>query len=176
MIGLENTSSDVPSSKSRSNALLTNKVTTSNPSRVKEVMKLAIARTLARAGVRLLLHTQATHVSVDGEWIVTAEQRQPDEQSPAGGVSSSANDVARWMARVLGEGTVDGQEVIPADALRKQVFLAHSDCDITAIFPTEAGTVEQAENEATGEAENLLSRREGNPNILQSRSPQCLTQ
>jgi hypothetical protein len=31
-----------------------------------EVMKLAIARTLARAGVRLLLHTQATHVSTEG--------------------------------------------------------------------------------------------------------------
>ena len=33
-----------------------------------------------------------------------------------------------------------------------QVFLVYSDCDITAIFATEAGTVEQAENEATGEA------------------------
>ena len=69
-----------------------------------------------------------------------------------------------------------GYHVIPASALRKQVFLAYSDCDITAIFATEAETVEQAENEATDEAENLLSRREGNPNILQSRSPQCLTQ
>ncbi|TXH01379.1 MAG: hypothetical protein E6R09_06815 [Rhodocyclaceae bacterium] len=69
-----------------------------------------------------------------------------------------------------------GYHVIPASALRKQVFLAYSDCDLTAIFATEAETVEQAENEATGEAENLLSRREGNPNILQSRSPQCLTQ
>ncbi|MBU3696923.1 hypothetical protein [Dechloromonas sp.] len=78
----------------------------------------------------------------------------------------------------VGDGSMrlTGYHVIPADALRKQVFLAYSDCDITAIFPTDAGTVEQAENEATGEAESLLSRWEGNPNILQSRSPQCLTQ
>lgn len=69
-----------------------------------------------------------------------------------------------------------GYHVIPADALRKQVFLAYSDSDITAIFATDAETVEQAENEATGEAERLLSRREGNQNILQSRSQQCLTQ
>lgn len=47
-----------------------------------EVMKLAIARTLAKAGVHLLLHTHATHVSVDGDR-VTALHVQNKEGSLA---------------------------------------------------------------------------------------------
>ncbi|MGV9800127.1 serine hydrolase [Mycobacterium sp. NPDC003449] len=43
--------------------------------------------------------------------------RDPDPQSPAGGVSSSVNDVARWLAMVLGNGSLDGKRVIDADAL-----------------------------------------------------------
>lgn len=58
-----------------------------------------------------------SHVPIDGQWKVTTLQRQPDAQSPAGGVSSSASDMASWMKLVLGNGTVDGREVIPADAL-----------------------------------------------------------
>lgn len=44
-------------------------------------------------------------------------QRQPDAQSPAGGVSSTASDMARWMLMVLGDGTLDGTEIAPLTAL-----------------------------------------------------------
>lgn len=44
-------------------------------------------------------------------------QRRPDEQSPAGGVSSTANDLARWMIMMLDEGQFEGRQIIPADAL-----------------------------------------------------------
>jgi hypothetical protein len=44
-------------------------------------------------------------------------QRQPDAQSPAGGVSSSADDMARWMAMVLQDGSYAGQHVVASDAL-----------------------------------------------------------
>ncbi len=44
-------------------------------------------------------------------------QRQPDAQSPAGGVSSSVNDLARWMAMVLANGAFGGQQIIAEDAL-----------------------------------------------------------
>ena len=68
------------------------------------------------------------HAMVDGEFQPLYE-RDPDEQSPAGGVSSSATDIARWMALVLGEGTLDGEEIIPADALtpalNPHVFTGH---------------------------------------------------
>lgn len=56
------------------------------------------------------------HVRSDGGFAVEA-QRQPDAQSPAGGVSSSVNDFARWMAMMLDGGRVDGRSLIDEAAL-----------------------------------------------------------
>jgi hypothetical protein len=53
---------------------------------------------------------------VDGVW-TAKEQRDPDAQSPAGGVSSSARDLARWMRLQLNGGMFEGQQIIDADAL-----------------------------------------------------------
>ncbi len=44
-------------------------------------------------------------------------QRQPDAQSPAGGVSSNVRDLARWMAMVLDGGSYQGREIVAGDAL-----------------------------------------------------------
>jgi len=44
-------------------------------------------------------------------------QRRPDAQSPAGGVSSNARDLARWMAMVLDGGSYQGREIVAKDAL-----------------------------------------------------------
>ncbi|XDA97977.1 serine hydrolase [Sulfitobacter sp. LCG007] len=46
-----------------------------------------------------------------------ADLRQPDAQSPAGGVSSSARDMAQWMKLVLSGGRHDGAQLIAPDAL-----------------------------------------------------------
>ena len=51
------------------------------------------------------------------QWRVTDEQREPDAQSPAGGVSSSVNDLARWMQLEIDGGSFDGEQVIDADAI-----------------------------------------------------------
>jgi CubicO group peptidase (beta-lactamase class C family) len=56
------------------------------------------------------------HVLVDGEY-VAKYQRQPDAQTPAGGASSSASDMAQWLRMVLGNGTFEGEELIAAGAL-----------------------------------------------------------
>jgi len=56
------------------------------------------------------------HVPVDGAW-QQRFTRQPDPQSPAGGVSSNATDMAQWLRLVLGGGTVDGVEHIARAAL-----------------------------------------------------------
>ncbi|WP_425302354.1 serine hydrolase [Nocardia neocaledoniensis] len=56
------------------------------------------------------------HMEVDGSW-VAKEVRDPDAQSPAGGVSSSVNDMARWLAMLLGNGTANGATIAPAEAL-----------------------------------------------------------
>ena len=58
------------------------------------------------------------HVQRDGKWVVTPQQRDPDSQTPAGGVSSTVNDMARWLRMILGDGTFEGQEVVAASALR----------------------------------------------------------
>lgn len=45
-------------------------------------------------------------------------QRQPDAQSPAGGMSSSVSDMARWMTLVLQSGWHHDQQLISPAALR----------------------------------------------------------
>jgi CubicO group peptidase (beta-lactamase class C family) len=56
------------------------------------------------------------HVKV-GDSFQAKYQRMPDAQAPAGGVSSSANDLARWLAMVTQGGTADGRAFIDKKAL-----------------------------------------------------------
>ncbi len=56
------------------------------------------------------------HVKVGDKW-EPRFQRDPDPQSPAGGVSSSVNDMARWLTMVLGNGTYNGQRITSPEAL-----------------------------------------------------------
>jgi CubicO group peptidase (beta-lactamase class C family) len=65
----------------------------------------------AKAKNRALLH-----VRVDGKW-TAKNTRQPDAQAPAGGASSTLNDLVRWMRLQLNEGKFDGRQLIAASAL-----------------------------------------------------------
>jgi CubicO group peptidase (beta-lactamase class C family) len=56
------------------------------------------------------------HVKV-GDGFQEKYQRRPDAQAPAGGVSSSANDLARWLAMVTQGGMHNGRAFIDAKAL-----------------------------------------------------------
>jgi CubicO group peptidase (beta-lactamase class C family) len=56
------------------------------------------------------------HVKV-GDRFEHKYQREPDAQAPAGGVSSSANDLARWLAMVTQGGMVGGKAFIDRKAL-----------------------------------------------------------
>src|SRR5262245_15881920 len=56
------------------------------------------------------------HARVEGKW-VAKYVRDPDAQSPAGGVSSTARDVAQWMRLQLGGGKFNGKQLIKARAL-----------------------------------------------------------
>ncbi|HTH19994.1 MAG TPA: alpha/beta fold hydrolase [Candidatus Udaeobacter sp.] len=51
------------------------------------------------------------HVMVDGKW-VQKFKRDPDAQSPTGGVSSSVNDVAKWIRLQLANGKFDGKQIV----------------------------------------------------------------
>jgi hypothetical protein len=55
---------------------------------------------------------------------------------------------------------LEGYNVVPASAGRKQVFVSRSAVIITMLFPTAARTVEEAEAEFTDECAGLLSRRQ----------------
>jgi CubicO group peptidase (beta-lactamase class C family) len=56
------------------------------------------------------------HAMIDGKW-QAAVKRDPDPQSPAGGVSSNARDLAQWLRLMLGNGEYDGEALIDADAI-----------------------------------------------------------
>ncbi len=58
----------------------------------------------------------AGHVLVDGSYEARFERR-PDAQTAAGGVNSTAIDMARWMIMVLDDGSIDGTPIIDAEAL-----------------------------------------------------------
>lgn len=56
------------------------------------------------------------HIHVDNKY-EPLYIRDPQPQSPAGGVSSSVNDVTRWLAMVLANGSHDGKQIVDAEAL-----------------------------------------------------------
>ncbi len=61
------------------------------------------------------------HVLVDGKW-VHKDQRQPDAQSPAGGVSSSVNDMTKWMQMQMSGGKFQGKQIVPEAPLAQTQF------------------------------------------------------
>ncbi len=56
------------------------------------------------------------HIKVGDRWEARF-QRDPDAQTPAGGVSSSVNDMARWLTMVMANGTYNGQRITSPEAL-----------------------------------------------------------
>lgn len=56
------------------------------------------------------------HVRENEKW-VQKFQRQPDAQTPAGGVSSSINDLAKWMILQLADGKFDDRQIVAREAL-----------------------------------------------------------
>ena len=56
------------------------------------------------------------HVKIGEKW-VQKYHRDPDAQSPAGGVSSSVRDMTKWMRLQLANGKFDGQEILKSGPL-----------------------------------------------------------
>jgi len=66
-----------------------------------------------------LAHEDRAHIHVrlkDGTW-VAKHDRDADAEAPAGGASASLNDMLRFLRLQLGNGTLDGKEIVNADAL-----------------------------------------------------------
>jgi hypothetical protein len=56
------------------------------------------------------------HVQENGTW-TQKYKRDPDTESPAGGVSSSVNDLAKWMRLELADGQFDSKQIVDGKAL-----------------------------------------------------------
>lgn len=56
------------------------------------------------------------HVLVDGGY-QSRYTRDPDIQSPAGGVSASVTDMTHWLAMMLADGSYNGAQIVDAEAL-----------------------------------------------------------
>ncbi len=56
------------------------------------------------------------HVLVDGGY-QSRYTRDPDVQSPAGGVSASATDLTHWLAMMLADGSYNGAQIVDPEAL-----------------------------------------------------------
>ena len=61
------------------------------------------------------------HVKIDGTW-THHDQRNPDAQSPAGGVSSSVNDLSKWMRLQMNQGTFEGKPIVKPEPLAETQF------------------------------------------------------
>ncbi|MGX6569552.1 serine hydrolase [Cupriavidus necator] len=78
---------------------------------------LGMARTSSRYADFAARDNRALgHVRINGAW-VQGMGTMPDAQSPAGGVSSSVNDIAKWLAMLLAKGEFAGQRIVDAAAL-----------------------------------------------------------
>ncbi len=58
----------------------------------------------------------ALHVRAGGVWVARVK-RDPDPQAPAGGVSSNARDLAKWLQLEIGDGMFEGKQLVEASAL-----------------------------------------------------------
>lgn len=58
----------------------------------------------------------AGHHRIDDQWHVNT-LRMPDAQAPAASVTSSVNDLAKWLSMLLGRGVYRGKRIVDAAAL-----------------------------------------------------------
>ena len=72
------------------------------------------------------------HVPGGARWVARLT-RDPDAQSPGGGISSSARDMARWVRMELNEGSLDGKQIVAAAALRE----THKPIILTGLNPAD---------------------------------------
>ncbi len=78
---------------------------------------LGMTSTSSRYEDFLAQENRATIHTKIGDSFAALYERDADEQSPAGGVSSNVNDLAKWMQLILADGEFAGQQLIDPSAL-----------------------------------------------------------
>lgn len=80
---------------------------------------LGMKSTSSRLSDYLAASDRASLHVLEGGKYVARYQRDPDPQSPAGGVSSSVRDLAQWLRLQLAGGKLGGRQLIPTAALNE---------------------------------------------------------
>ncbi|TYC75644.1 serine hydrolase [Stappia sp. BW2] len=78
---------------------------------------LGMTSTSSRFADYMAADDRAIPHSRDGDGFAPLFQRDPDEQSPAGGVSSTVNDLTIWLKMLLANGEHAGTQLIAPEAL-----------------------------------------------------------
>ncbi|CAA0119784.1 Beta-lactamase [Halioglobus japonicus] len=100
---------------------------------------LGMTRTTSSYQEFLTQHNRALlHVPTENGW-QTRHTRDADAQSPAGGVSSTANDFATWMNFILAGGKHDGDQLINSATLATMLS-PHSSKQPPGSLDSRAGT------------------------------------
>ena len=113
---------------------------------------LGMNRTTSNYAEFLTMDNRATlHTRQDGAYRPD-EPRDPQAQSPAGGVSTSAHDMAKWMIMELGQGNYQGQQVVDAAALQEsfQPRMTSSPALLPAQRPGQFGYGINVDTDGTG--------------------------
>jgi CubicO group peptidase (beta-lactamase class C family) len=89
------------------------------------------------------------HVPVNGKWLQKFK-RDPDAQSPTGGVSSSVNDLAKWMRLQLANGKFDGKQIVDEKRWPKRITRRCSpaltpsrDCRLFMVWDGTSATIQR---------------------------------
>lgn len=108
-------------------------------------------------------------VSIDTDHIIHGGMYARTVMVPAGAMITGALVKVATILIVQGDATVyidggpmvlEGYNVLPAGAGRKQAFIAHTDTYLTMLFPSDAKNIDEAEQEFTDEHEILSSHRD----------------
>ena len=92
-------------------------LTWENASEEKLYKPLGMSSTSSRCADFMARSNKALgHVQENGKW-VQKYKRNPDTESPAGGVSSSVNDLVKWMRLQLADGQFEGKPLVDEKAL-----------------------------------------------------------
>ena len=78
---------------------------------------LGMSRTSARFGDFIAEPNRAALHMMDEGTATARYQRNPQAQAPAGGVTSSARDLAKWLQLQLNQGRFEGRQIVDAAAL-----------------------------------------------------------
>ena len=76
-----------------------------------------MSRTSSRHADFLAAENRAVNSVRAGDKWISGPARDPDAQSPAGGVSSTVRDLGQWLRLQLGDGSLDGKQIVAAAAL-----------------------------------------------------------